>query len=99
MVSWYSAYTGPISWHDVQNGIVLVASSTVLKPPHKMTPPRPPTTSSDSSEYFALGRLSVAHSRRNPSIIATPRISWRRRLSPRAAHAHVTATGPTAPGS
>jgi hypothetical protein len=48
-----------ISWHEVQNGIVLVASIAVLKPPQATTPPMPPTTSSVSAEYFRLGLRRV----------------------------------------
>src|SRR6185436_7612285 len=72
MVSLYSANTGPISWHEVQKGIVLVASSTVLKVPQKTTPPIAPTTSRASSEYFELGCLRTAHRRRSAPNIAPP---------------------------
>src|SRR6187549_1588212 len=84
MVSLYSEYTWPISWQEVQNFMVLVASSTVWKPPQKITPPMAPTTSKPSSEYFELGRLSTSHSRRTALLIGPPRYrsGFRRRMRP-----------------
>lgn len=46
----------------MQNSIVLVASIPVLNPPQKITPEKKPDVSKASSEYFALGFLSIAHS-------------------------------------